>query len=119
MSKPQELTGKVIKVLAPESGTGQKPWVKQMFVIETEGQYPKKVAFQAWNDKCDLIPNIGDQVTVSYNPESREYNEKWYTDLSVWKIEVSGRSQAKTAKKTEPVKTGLDLETNEDDDLPF
>jgi hypothetical protein len=116
----QEISGVVYKVLPSQTGTGKKGgWVKQIFIIETKDQYPKKIAFMAWNDKCDLIPKEGTEVTVSYNPESREYNEKWYTDLSVWKIDVVGAESKKPEKVAKaPVKTGLDI-TTEDDDLPF
>ncbi len=110
-----EISGTVITVLPQEKGTGKnnKEWFKQTFVIETKDQYPKKVAFLTWGDKCDLIPKEGTEVTVFFNPESREYNSRWYTELSIWKIEYVG-----DAKK--PVeKTGLDLESDENQDFPF
>lgn len=116
MSEAQKVSGKMYQVIPEISGSkGDKVWVKQLFVIETSGQYPKKIAFTAWNDKCDLIPKVGTEVTVSYNPESREYNDKWYTDLSVFDIAVSGEKKAPVKK--EPVKTGLKMD--EEDDLPF
>jgi hypothetical protein len=126
MSDTQQLSGKLIAVLPQEVGTSAKGrWVKGGFVIETSGQYPKKVAFQVWNDTIDQIPNEGTELTVLYNPESREYGGKWYTDLKVWKIEagqVSKKETKKEVKKEEKpvVKTGLGLDTQEnDDDLPF
>jgi hypothetical protein len=118
MSKSAEVTGKVIEVHDPQSGGSTKAWTKQSFVIETSGQYPKKIAFNAWNDKCDIIPKAGTEVTVLYNPESREYNGKWYTDLNVFDIVVAGRKEKATVK-AEPVKTGLNLQTEEEEDLPF
>lgn len=133
MNEAQKISGKVVEVIPEISGTkGDKAWTKQQFVIETPGQYPKKVVFQCWNDKCDLIPKVGTEVAVSYNPESREYNDKWYTDLSVFNIEVTGAVPITTSKtpatKTGTtsggtftqgsVKTGLDIQ-GEDDDLPF
>jgi len=120
-NKSQEITGKVIQILGQTSGTGAKGnWVKQDFIIETSGDHPKKAAFQAWNDKIDLIPEIGNEATISYNIESREYNGKWYTDLRVWDIKVAGQKPAaKPTKKADPVKTGINLSTTEEDDLPF
>lgn len=119
-NKAQEITGKVIQILEQTTGQGKKgPWVKQDFVIETPGDFPKKICLQAWNDKIDLIQEVGTELTVSYNPESREYNSKWYTDLRVWDIKVAGqKAVAKAPAKTEPVKTGFNL-TTEEDDLPF
>jgi hypothetical protein len=124
MSDAQQLSGKLILVLPEESGTSAKGrWVKGGFVIETSGQYPKKVAFQVWNDTIDQIPDIGTELAVLYNPESREYGGKWYTDFKVWKLEtgVSKKETKKEVKKEEKpvVKTGLGLNEPESDDLPF
>jgi hypothetical protein len=121
-NKAQEITGRVIAILDQTTGQGKKgQWVKQDFVIETPGDYPKKVCLQAWNDKIDLIPEVGTELTASYNPESREYNSKWYTDLRVLDIKVAGsKPVAKpAAKPKEPVKTGMNLASTEEDDLPF
>jgi hypothetical protein len=113
MADPQKISGVVFKILPADQGTGKKgAWVKQSFILD---QYPKKIMFTAWNDKCDLIPKAGTEVTVSYNPESREYNEKWYTDLTVWAIDSGG----KKVEKKEPVKTGMKLEEDDSDNLPF
>jgi len=117
-----EIKGKVLKVLPQESGTGAKGnWYKQNFIIETEGQYPKKVCLQAWGDKCDLIPEEGTTGTFHYNPESREYSEKWYTDLRVWKIEAEKKTPLSKEQKdlAGKVVDKFDLVKNDDDDLPF
>jgi hypothetical protein len=122
MSKAQEVSGTIYKVLDIQTGTGAKGnWVKQSFVIETGDQYQKKIMFTAWKDKCDLIPKVGTEVTVSYNPESREYNDKWYTDLTLWDISIQGSNPKEKApvKSGPAVKTGLNLQTEEEDDLPF
>lgn len=86
-----ELEGKVVLLLAELSGTGAssgKAWRKQSFVLETEEQYPKKVVFDAWNDTVDAIKqlNVGEKLKVHFRAESREYNEKWYTNLTAWRI---------------------------------
>ncbi len=84
-----DIQGKIIKILDEQSGEGKfGKWTKQEFVIETQDQYPKKVCFSVWNDKTDLLKQLNENelVTVSFNPESREYNNRWYTDLRAWKI---------------------------------
>jgi len=86
-----ELTGKLIKVLNPQSGQGKNgTWQKQEFVIETADQYPKKICVTAWSDKVDDLKKytLGDNLKVSVNLESREYNEKWYTEARAWRIEA-------------------------------
>ena len=85
-----EIEGKVILVLPEQSGTSQagKTWRKQSFVIETEEQYPKKVIFNVWNDMVDTVKQLssGEKVKVLFRVESRQFNERWYTDLTAWKI---------------------------------
>jgi len=90
-----ELKGKVISVLPIETGTGKngKEWKKQTFAIETESQYPKKVAFEVWNDQISNLEGVGTEVVVKYDAESREYNNKWYTQLKAYNI-VTTRSTA-------------------------
>ena len=78
-----ESVGKVVNVLPVEQ---IKVNQKQTFVIETDGQYPKKVAFDVWNDKIQYIKSIGSFVTVSYEPESRESNGRYYTTLKAFAI---------------------------------
>ena len=101
-----EIIGKLQLLLPSQTGTGKNgQWVKQDFVIETIEQYPKKVCFSAWNDKASVVSNlkVGVQVSVAFNPESREFNGKWYTDLRVWKIDVQGTSQTSPAMDMPPM----------------
>ena len=85
-----EIKGKITHVLETQTGEGQKgTWVKQNYVlIETEGSYPKLIAFDAFNKDFNL--KVGDIVNVSINIESREYKDKWYTNISAWKVDVIG-----------------------------
>lgn len=85
------ITGKLIKILEPESGTSANGgWVKQVGIIETTDKYPKQIALTFF--KQDVIDQlrkkfIGESITVSINIESREYNERWYTEVKAWKIQ--------------------------------
>ena len=114
-----EIEGKIIKILSEQTGEGKfGKWIKQEFIIETLDQYPKKVCFSTWGDKTDILKQLkeGDSVIISFNPESREYNERWYTDLKAWKIVKSDN-----IKKEEeiPPFTEDDIPPPEEDDLPF
>ena len=84
-----ELTGKIIELLPEQSGESARgPWRKQQYILETEGQHPKKVCFMAWGDKIDEFKlQMDETVVVSINLESREYNGRWYTDVKAWKVE--------------------------------
>jgi hypothetical protein len=85
-----EITGKLIKILELESGqSANGGWVKQVAVIETAGDYPKKIAVTFFKqDVIDQLKKkfIGEDITVSINVESREYNDRWYTEVKAWKI---------------------------------
>lgn len=116
-----EVTGKLVKVLAEQSGVsgGGKAWKKQGFVVETEEQYPKKVYIIAFGDKADILKslNVGEMLKVFINIESREYNDKWYTDINLWKIEKLGGGEVSTNNYTAP--DNFQLPPQEEGDLPF
>lgn len=65
-------------------------WQKQEFVIKTEGQYPTEICFSVWNDKCLMLDRcqVNDRLIVKFNPSSREYQGKWYTELTAWNVTV-------------------------------
>ncbi len=111
-----ELEGKVFQILPEQSGTSQKTgnnWRKQEFVIETEEQYPKKVVFNTWNDSVDAVKElkVGEKVRVYFRVQSREYNERWYTDLTAWRI-VKIKEEAVEPPTTE--NTNTDKTPNDD-----
>lgn len=115
-----ELTikGTVVLILPEESGVSKagKEWKKKDFVIETEGQYPKTVAFTCFGDKTDLLMNIteGQKVDVSFNLESKKYNERWFHNVNAWKIiVVEGQEPPPQTSDIPPEPEG------DDSDLPF
>lgn len=119
-----EITGKIVKVLNPQTGNGKNgTWTKQDFIIETAEQFPKKICCSAWGDKVDALKNYstGDVVKVSFNLESREYNERWYTDVRAWKIEggATAGASSSSGKKNSSDDTDPFAETQGEDDLPF
>ncbi len=83
-----EVQGKIIQVLPLQQGTSKagNAWKKQEYVLETHDQYPRKVKFDFFGERADQFPlNIGDEVTISFDIESREFNGRWYTDIRGWK----------------------------------
>lgn len=83
------MIAKLIQMLPLQSGTGKNgEWKKQDIVVETEGQYPKKICFSTRADKINLNQfQVGNFLKIDFDIESREYNGRWYTDLKAWKIE--------------------------------
>lgn len=120
-----ELNGKLVKLLPVQSGESARgPWKKQEMIIETNEQYPKKVAITCWGDKVDEIQNLaeGTNLQIAINVESREFNERWYTDVRAWKIDVQGAAPTNTSAP-EPTFTKDNAPIIENDetegDLPF
>ena len=88
MSDNIEIKGKVETILdIQEFASGFK---KQTLVIETDGKFPQKIAVEFAKDKIDLLATltVGQQVTVSVNIRGNEYNGKYYTSLSGWKVDA-------------------------------
>lgn len=85
-----EAIGKLIAILPEQSGqTERGAWRRGGFVIETEEQYPKKIAFTLFGDRIDMIKSFatGSVLRVQFSAESREWEGRWFTDLRCFRIE--------------------------------
>lgn len=88
-----EIIGKIIQACPIEQGTSKagKPWKKRICVLETVETYPKKVAFTIFGEdkvtQYDPMVQPGATIRLSFDINSREFNGRWYTDISAWKIE--------------------------------
>lgn len=84
------IQGVIINTEKIESGVSQsgKQWTKQGAVIETQERYPRTVYFTMFGDK---IPEggiqVGSVVEVAIEINSREYNGKWYTNVTGYRIQ--------------------------------
>lgn len=119
-----DINGKVIQIMAEQTGQGKNgQWRKLEFVIETSSQYPKKVCFSIWGDRIDQANlKVGDDIVVSFDPESREYNGKWYTDLRAWRVQkgTGGTTTTTTTTTDENINVSTNYSDQEvADDLPF
>lgn len=122
-----EITGKLIKKLPVQSGTSTKgEWKKQEFVLETQESFPRKICMNVWGaDKVDEFAGYGEGeiLKVSVNIESREFNQRWYTDVRAWKIEriaEGGQGQPSRPQATETTETTDPFSSDGgEDDLPF
>ena len=110
-----EITGKLIHVGASEKIGDSNS--KLTFVIEYGNEYPKKAAFDLWNDKMEKIMgfSMGDDLTVSFNIDSRSFKRKdgtsgIITNLQAWRI---------TGDKEQPKQENTMGTVKKADDLPF
>ncbi len=118
-----EIKGRLVKVLPVQTGQGRNgEWKKQDFVLEMDGTYPKKVCISVWGDKVNLGSFVeGSILVASIDIESREFNGKWYTNVTAWKVDAAGNEQQQAPPSLPP----LEAYGNEPDmppmkdDLPF
>ena len=122
-----EIKGRIIQLLPLVQGESAKgPWKKQDYILETDDQYPKKICFNCWGDKVDQF-NIqqGEELIVSVDLESREFNGRWYTDVRAWKVDrASAMPQQQAAAPSfgqpfPPADAFMPSEESATDDLPF
>jgi hypothetical protein len=117
-----EIIGKLSELLPEQTGQGKtgNSWRKRSFVIETlDDQYPKKVCIDAWGDRADSLNTLsmGDELNVSFDIESREYNGRWYTNVKAWKIEK--KQAAAPSNPPLPGAGEMPPPPEPTDDLPF
>jgi len=115
-----KITAKLTEVLPLQTGISKNgQWRKQDIIVETEGQYPKKICFSIWGDnikESQLI--IGTILDISFELESREFNGKWYTDVKAWKINFSGVETIQ--KEPDALNQYVEIDENDnEEDLPF
>lgn len=125
-----DINGKIVQLLDKQTGPSKNggTWEKQDYILETEGQYPKKVCFNLWGDKISQFGiQAGDQVTVSFDLESREFNGRWYTDVRAWNVKKTGQPNTEQSAPIQdidfaPFDAGNDpfsADNSGGEDLPF
>lgn len=126
-----EIQGKVIAILEPQRFVSSKngnEYVTTVFVIETPGQYPKKVAMKVMGeDKFKQMGIImGGTYNVSFDVESREWQGKWFTECQAWRAQRVDGTQEQTqqpspAPTPAPAQAPVAEKSSSEakDDLPF
>lgn len=124
-----ELSGKIIAVLPAREGISKagNPWKTQEYVLETHDQYPRKMCFNLFGaDKISQFNiQIGEEVTVSFDIDCREWQGRWFNDIRAWKVErtvanVAGGQPVEGVPFPPPAASPVDFTaTDENDDLPF
>lgn len=93
-----EIKGTIIQAMPEVSGISKagNAWKKKEYVLEnTEGQFPRKIAFTCFGDNADKVNlQVGQVATIYFDIESREFNGRWYTDIRCWRADVEGAPAA-------------------------
>ena len=94
-----DICAKYIKTHPLQSGLSLNgPWSKQEFIVETTDVYPKKVCISIWNGRVDVSRlEVGKEYIFRCNIESKEYKGKWYTEVTLWKINEADLFEDKDA----------------------
>lgn len=60
----------------------------QEYVIEVPGTYPRKMMFNVFGEDRIKQFNIqaGEEITVQFDIDAREYNGRWYNDIRAYNI---------------------------------
>lgn len=125
-----QITGKLHKTFDTENKS--ETFRVRDFVIEVaDGKYPQMVKFQLTQDKCEAVDahQEGDEITVHFDLRGREWNGKYFTNLSAWLIESAAKGEGESAGNNTPPPAHMppsDADysntntSNEfDDDIPF
>ncbi len=126
-----ELTGKIIAVLAAQSGVSARTgnsWMSQEYVIEVPGQYPRKCVFRLFGE--DRIKQFaiqqGEDLTIQFDIDAHEYNGRWFNEIRAYNVirggqqPVVGQPVATPSAATSPFPPAQEpAGEGSSDDLPF
>jgi len=126
-----ELTGKIIAVLAAQSGVSARTgnsWMSQEYVIEVPGQYPRKCVFRLFGE--DRIKQFaiqqGEDLTIQFDIDAHEYNGRWFNEIRAYNVirvgqqPVAGQPVVAPSAATSPFPPAQEpAGEGSSDDLPF
>ena len=100
---------------------------KFSFVGKTNEQYPQTICFSCTNEEVwsKFNLNVGAQVQVYFNIRSKEWNGRWYNEISAWKVVPTNGYQQTPVPNATPLQetsTTPPQQSEQDggkEDLPF
>ena len=103
------------------NGTSTKtgnPWMKQEYVIEMSGEFPRHCVFSVFGE--DRIKRLdikdGEELTVLFNVDARENKGRWYNDFKAYNVI---RGQLPQPVQQTPASDKTNMPMNVPDVLPF
>ena len=121
-----DLVGKV-KVIMDEQSF-DSGFTKREFVVTTDEKFPQDIKFECVKDKCSLLDAYaaGQNVKVSFNMRGNEYNDRYYVNLTAWRLEAAdedimpaGAPAMAGGEERPPIDQYKEPAENVDDVLPF
>jgi len=97
---------------------------KVEFILTTNEKYPQDVKFDIVKEKAEQFlqyNKVGDAVEVDFNIRGSEYKDKYYVNLTAWKVFKADVEQFTGLKQDSPVELEDATKTHisESDTLPF
>lgn len=92
--------------ITPAQNVGTSGAQKKFIIVHEDGAYPKDVAFELYGKNLGLADNIaiGSKVRVCFDIKSREWQGRWFSDISAFKVElVPAQVVNASAPQTQPV----------------
>jgi len=93
-----DLTGTVKLIM--DQQTFDSGFTKREFVVTVEDErFPQDIKFECVRDKCSLLDGIepGQNVTVTFDLRGNEYKDRYYVNLTAWRIEAAAAAQPEGA----------------------
>ena len=103
-----DITGTIIAVLPAQSGVSQRTgnsWMRQDYVLEVPGMYPKRMVFNIFGE--DRIKQFalrqGEQnVTVQFEIDAHEHEGRWYNEIRAYNVLRAGVAAPQPSQTATP-----------------
>ena len=118
-----DFEGKVLEILPAVSGQSARgTWERQTVIFEQpQKQYGKEIAVTFMNKAQEVASlRIGETYTVSFDMESRKFNDRWYTDIRAWRVQPLQPAAQPPMESMPPfVEEPMSAGAGVVDDMPF
>lgn len=102
-----EVQVKITEILEPQSFLGKDgitTYTRYSFVGTTFGDYPRSIYFQTLGqDKYQQMNiQLGGIYTISFDIESRKYNDKYFSSINAWKAVRENEQSIENQQQANP-----------------
>ena len=99
-----EITGKIIQVLETKEGVSERgKWMRASYLLETGGQYPRKMQFEVSGEdriarfNVNGIMAANTEVTVFFDIDAHEWQGRWFNTVRAYDIRPAAQQQPNPA----------------------
>lgn len=118
-----DFEGKVLEILPAVSGQSARgTWERQTVIFEQpQKQFGKEIAVTFMNKAQEVASlRVGETYTVSFDMESRKFNDRWYTDIRAWRVQPLQPAAQPPMESMPPfVEEPMSAGAGVVDDMPF